>query len=64
MKRRDLIRHLEDHGCQLLREGANHTIYSRPETGHKEAVPRHAEVKKHLARSICRNLGVPVPKGA
>jgi len=27
MKRRDLIRHLENHGCEFLREGANHTIY-------------------------------------
>ena len=27
MKRRDLIRHLEQHGCQLLREGRNHSIY-------------------------------------
>ena len=64
MKRRDLIRHLEEHGCSLHREGGSHSIYTRPETGHKEAVPRHAEIKKHLARSICRNLQVPVPKGA
>jgi hypothetical protein len=27
MKRRDLIRHLEQHGCQFLREGGNHTVY-------------------------------------
>lgn len=27
MKRRDLIRHLESHGCELLREGGNHTLY-------------------------------------
>ncbi len=27
MKRRDLIRHLEDHDCQFLREGGNHTVY-------------------------------------
>jgi len=27
MKRFDLVRHLEAHGCQLLREGANHTVY-------------------------------------
>lgn len=64
MKRRELIRHLEEHGCQLYREGSSHTIYVRPETSHKEAVPRHSEIKKHLARSICRNLNVPIPKGA
>jgi mRNA interferase HicA len=27
MKRRDLIRHLENNGCEFLREGGNHTIY-------------------------------------
>jgi len=27
MKRVDLIRHLERHGCELMREGGNHTIY-------------------------------------
>ena len=27
MKRRDLIRHLEHHGCQFLREGGNHSVY-------------------------------------
>ena len=26
MKRRDLIRHLENHGCEFLK-GSNHTIY-------------------------------------
>ena len=25
MKRRDLIRHLENNGCELLREGGNHS---------------------------------------
>lgn len=27
MKRRDLVRHLEQNGCEFLREGGNHTIY-------------------------------------
>jgi hypothetical protein len=31
MKRLDLIRHLERHGCEFLREGGSHTIYvNRP----------------------------------
>ncbi len=30
LKRRDLIRHLEQHDCQLLREGGNHSIYVNP----------------------------------
>jgi mRNA interferase HicA len=27
MKRIDLIRHLEQHGCEALRQGSNHTMY-------------------------------------
>jgi mRNA interferase HicA len=27
MKRVDLIRHLESHGAQFLREGGNHSVY-------------------------------------
>ena len=64
MKRRELIRHIEGKGCQLLREGASHSIYTNPASGVREAVPRHTEIKRHLARSICRRLGVEVPKGA
>jgi hypothetical protein len=30
MKRRDLVRHLEQSGCYLDREGANHSIYRNP----------------------------------
>jgi len=28
VKRRDLIRYLEEHGFHLLREGGNHAIYT------------------------------------
>ncbi len=64
MKRRELERHLQEQGCQFLREGAVHSIWMNPQTGHKEAIPRHNEIKKHLARKICRCLSVEVPKGA
>jgi mRNA interferase HicA len=64
MKRRELLAHMQEHGCQLLREGANHSIWVNPATGRKEAVPRHSEIKRHLARSICRNLSIMIPKGA
>jgi hypothetical protein len=30
MKRRELIRHLEAHGCPLKREGGSHSIYWNP----------------------------------
>jgi hypothetical protein len=46
-----------------VREGGNHSIWSNPQTGRKEAIPRHNEIKKYLAHSICRNLSVPIPPG-
>ena len=33
------------------------------ETEREEAIPRHNDIKKHLARSICRHLSVAVPPG-
>lgn len=41
MKRRDLIRHLDEHGCQFLREGGNHTVYINPTARQISTVPRH-----------------------
>jgi predicted RNA binding protein YcfA (HicA-like mRNA interferase family) len=61
MKRRDLVRHLETHGCRLHREGANHSIYRHPGNGRCVAVPRHTEVKDTVARTICEQLGIPRP---
>ncbi len=63
MKRQALLGHLQKHGCLSVREGGSHSIWSNPQTGRKEAIPRHNEIKKHLARSICRNLSVPGPSG-
>jgi len=61
LKRIDLVRHLEAHGCHLLREGANHSVYVNPATRKVSTVPRHREVDEFLARKICRDLQVPVP---
>ena len=63
MKRRALLGHLQEHGCVPVREGGSHSIWGNPQTGRKEAIPRHNEIKKFLARSICRNLSVPIPPG-
>jgi predicted RNA binding protein YcfA (HicA-like mRNA interferase family) len=59
MKRRELIRHLERHGCELLREGGNHTVYANRAAAAVSAVPRHREINEHLARRICRDLQIP-----
>ena len=61
MKRRALVRHLEEHGCELLREGANHSIFVNRIAGKSSAVPRHSEINEDLAKKICKDLGVPTP---
>ncbi len=61
MKRRELIRHLEKHGCELLREGAKHTVYVSRKVRKSSTIPRHREINEDLARKICRDLEVPNP---
>jgi predicted RNA binding protein YcfA (HicA-like mRNA interferase family) len=61
VKRRELVRHLEQHGCELLREGANHSVYVNRRTAKSSTVPRHTEVNNDLGRKICKDLGVPKP---
>ena len=61
MKRRDLIRHLEEHGCELLREGGHHTVYINRSARKVSTVPRHREINEDLARKICKDLEVPLP---
>jgi len=53
MKREGLLRHLRRHGCLLRREGKEHSLWENPQTGHAEAVPRHAEIANLLAKRIC-----------
>ncbi len=61
MKRIDLIRYLERHGAQLLREGGSHSVYVKRTTGKVTTVPRHREINEHLARKICKDLEIPQP---
>ncbi|MBA3315821.1 MAG: type II toxin-antitoxin system HicA family toxin [Planctomycetota bacterium] len=59
MKRVDLIRTIERLGCVLVRHGARHDWYRNPATGASQPVPRHREIKDHLARHIIAMLGDP-----
>ncbi|HWY46436.1 MAG TPA: type II toxin-antitoxin system HicA family toxin [Bryobacteraceae bacterium] len=59
MKRTDLIRHLEQHGCELLRQGGNHTMYVNRKARRSSAIPRHREINDFLARKICDDLQIP-----
>ena len=56
MKRRDLVRRLENMGCTLLRHGSRHDIYHNPDSGNSEPVPRHREINEILAKRIIRRL--------
>lgn len=58
MKRRDLIRHLEQHDCELMREGGSHTVYVNRAKRKTTAVPRHREINDFLARKICQDLEI------
>ena len=58
MKRRDLLRYLELHGCELLREGGNHSIYVNRQAQKVSAIPRHREINELLVRKICKDLGI------
>jgi mRNA interferase HicA len=53
MKRGDLVRHMREHGCILLREGGRHSWWNR-----RSAVPRHSEIVDYLARKIGKDLGI------
>jgi mRNA interferase HicA len=59
VKRVDLIRHLEAHGCRLLREGGSHSVYVNDTARKISTVPRHREIKEYLAQKICRDLQIP-----
>ncbi|MFM9840474.1 MAG: type II toxin-antitoxin system HicA family toxin [Cyclobacteriaceae bacterium] len=59
MKRNKIIKHLETHGCFLLREGGNHSIYLNPENKRQSAVGRHRELADLLCNKICKQLGIP-----
>lgn len=59
MKRRDLVKHLMDNGCLLLREGGKYSVFQNPSTQKEVPVTRHPEMADFAARKICKLLGVP-----
>ncbi|MGH8562802.1 MAG: type II toxin-antitoxin system HicA family toxin [Gammaproteobacteria bacterium] len=61
MKRRDLVQHLEHHGCEFFREGRKHTVYVKRAARKSATIPRHRDINEYLARRICKDLGVPQP---
>jgi predicted RNA binding protein YcfA (HicA-like mRNA interferase family) len=59
VKRKDLVKHLRKHGCELLREGRSHSVWVNPVNEQQASVPRHREINDYTARGICRQLGIP-----
>ncbi|MEW5907148.1 MAG: type II toxin-antitoxin system HicA family toxin [Elusimicrobiota bacterium] len=60
MKRRDLMKHLNEHGCVLLRESGKYSIYQNPVNGKETPVTRHLEIADFAARKICKVLDIPL----
>ena len=58
MKRDDLVRRLTAAGCMLLRHGGRHDVWTNPQTGQKQPIPRHREIDEALARHIFKYLGI------
>jgi predicted RNA binding protein YcfA (HicA-like mRNA interferase family) len=56
VKRRDLIRYLEENGFYLLREGGKHAIY----TNGARVIPvkRHKQFDRITANEICKQAGL------
>jgi mRNA interferase HicA len=61
VKRRDVVRHMVDHGYELVGEGGNHSWWGNPTLNQRSAVPRHREIPENLVKKICRDLGIPSP---
>jgi len=56
MKRRDLIKKLEDNGWWLERHGANHDIYT--DGKNIEPVSHQTEIDENLAKKIIKRRGL------
>lgn len=58
MKRRDVIRRLEENGWVFKRSGGNHDIYWNPKLKRAVPVKRHREIPDVEAKGIFREAGL------
>jgi predicted RNA binding protein YcfA (HicA-like mRNA interferase family) len=56
MKRRVLLKELENMGCVFIRHGGKHDWYQNPNTKASQPVPRHKEINDNLAKHIKKML--------
>jgi predicted RNA binding protein YcfA (HicA-like mRNA interferase family) len=57
VKRQKLEALLAEHGCVKIRDKGKHAVW-KASSGALASVPRHNELKKFTARSICKALGI------
>jgi len=58
MKRSELLKYLRSQGCEFIREGSRHSWWWNPSQNKRSSIPRHNEIDDHLARKICKDLGI------
>lgn len=56
MKRKDLIKQLEEMGCVFIRHGGKHDWFQNPKTKISQPIPRHNEINENLAKHIIKML--------
>ena len=61
MKRRDIIKKLEEEGYQILRDKGDHTVYYKKGRA-LAVVPRHKEINENTAKMILRQAGILAEK--
>ena len=57
MKRRDIIKRLQDAGYKVIRDDGDHTVLWKPGSRIIQ-VPRHREINENTARQILRDAGL------
>lgn len=57
MKRRDLVKRLEDAGYQMVRDDGDHSIFAKPGSRSVQ-VPRHRELNENTAKQILKAAGL------
>jgi mRNA interferase HicA len=59
MKRNAFIKYLKANGCNLVREGGNHSLYMNTKNGKKSTVGSHPEMSNLMCKVVCKQLGIP-----
>jgi mRNA interferase HicA len=57
VKRRELVKYLEENGFSLLREGKKHAIYTNGDR--TIPVKRHRMLDRITANQLCKQAGLP-----